>query len=195
MNKTEEAIKIQIKDAEDGMKECEEKDSLIYQGWKEALQWVLSKDTENLEIDITTQDCQELMEGRVFTWQYKTKEGTVIDLRIFNPDEFDTIPTDKDIEAYAKTYIQLHEWYPYKNLNGYYAIAKNIERKPFKETSLIALDEEEWGEGITEEAEVFSATVTLGQEDESHSTKNTYEVAYPVSIIENAFKQAKQEGE
>ena len=41
---------------------------------------------EYMEIDITTKDCENLIDGEVFIWQYKTKEGMVVDLRIFNPD-------------------------------------------------------------------------------------------------------------
>jgi hypothetical protein len=42
--------------------------------------------SEYMEIDITTKDCENLIDGEVFTWQYKTKEGTAVNLRIFNPD-------------------------------------------------------------------------------------------------------------
>ena len=46
----------------------------------------MSEKEEYMEIDITTKDCGNLIDGEVFTWQYRTKEGRVINLRIFNPD-------------------------------------------------------------------------------------------------------------
>ena len=39
--KTEKEIKEVIEDSKIGMEECDPDDSLIYQGWIEALEWVL----------------------------------------------------------------------------------------------------------------------------------------------------------
>lgn len=41
--KTEKRIWEEIKFCQEGVDECEETDSLIYQGWVEALEWVLDK--------------------------------------------------------------------------------------------------------------------------------------------------------
>jgi len=41
--KTKKEILETIADSKQGMAECEEHDSLTYQGWVEALEWVLSK--------------------------------------------------------------------------------------------------------------------------------------------------------
>ncbi len=41
--RTVKEIKEVLKDSKEGMKECEYNDSLIYQGWVEALEWILKE--------------------------------------------------------------------------------------------------------------------------------------------------------
>ncbi len=62
-------------------------DMLILQGQAEALKWLLDGEVQNdLELHITESDCHELMDGRVFNWQYDTVQGQIINVRLFNPD-------------------------------------------------------------------------------------------------------------
>ncbi len=59
-------------------------DMLILQGQAEALKWLLDGEVQNdLELDITESDCHELMDGRVFNWQYNTVQGQIINVRLF----------------------------------------------------------------------------------------------------------------
>lgn len=45
--KTKKEILAELKECKAGVEECEETDSLIYQGWVEALRWVLDNYPDN----------------------------------------------------------------------------------------------------------------------------------------------------
>lgn len=44
------------------------------------------KQNQKLEIDLTFEDLQELIEGRVFNWTYPTDKGESIDIKLFNEE-------------------------------------------------------------------------------------------------------------
>ena len=46
----------------------------------------MKKENQQLEIDITTNDAEELRDGACFEWTFKTDKGESIDIYLFNPD-------------------------------------------------------------------------------------------------------------
>ena len=47
----------------------------------------IEKEKKKIEIDITSEDCEDLIDGKEFNWTYETTDGTVdVDVHLYNPD-------------------------------------------------------------------------------------------------------------
>lgn len=42
---------------------------------------------QKLEVDLTTEDCHDLLSGKEFYWTFDTDKGVAIDIHLFNQEQ------------------------------------------------------------------------------------------------------------